>query len=351
MKYCIKIIQSTGRFFPVFLGILTVGFYFLNVFYCESLRNHDYISCDIVFRMTGDKDSALSDRQWQDIEQLFRENYDQIEDVACVTLSMNDGEELNPESAKDAEDMAEAMKHTIASQYFFKGADNAFSEAVYQNHEKIVGTNLDLSTMEIHSIPFQTKKWDVERSEIPITTAVYYQIPIDSMHFSCGNLSGERFQHITRSLKEIIGNYQDCNVESVKKVIALESSKRNLFFFIVVMAVINMTAIYYHMIQKEKRMAAILRMCGCSGGTLHGIFLGEILLLYGISFLIATLLYCGTYPLLYRWGIVSLRQFPGFYYIGSAGLICGMVMTVLFFITTWSVIHHTVTDLYTEGSD
>lgn len=349
MKYSFKLIRGTGRFFLAFLGILTLGFYFLNVFYCESLRNHDYISCNIYFRMSGNEDSALSDRQWQEILDLFQDNMDQIEDAAYITLAMNDGTRNDTDSPEE-EEPEEARKHLITSRYFFQGAKNAFSEKTYRNHEKIVGTYWDMPQMDIHSIPFRTRKWDAERNEIPITTAVHYHLPIDSISFSCGNLSGERFQAITSSLKKTIKNYQDCNIDSVKQVIALEDGKRTLFFFIVAMAVINMTAIYHYMIRKEKRMAAILRMCGCSDRKMHGIFLGEILLLYGISFALAASLYCGTYRFLYRWGIVSLRQFPEFHYIGSAGLICGIVLTVLFFATTWSVIHHTVADLYTEGS-
>lgn len=350
MKYSLKLIRGTGRFFLAFLGILTLGFYFLNVFYCESLRNHDYISCNIYFRMSGNEDSALSQKQWQEILQLFQDNADQIEDMAYITLAMNDGAKQDA-APPEEEDPEESRKHLITSRYFFQGAKNSFSEDTYCNHEKIVGTNLDTPRMMIHSIPFQTRKWDAECSEIPITTAVHCRLPIDSISFSCGELSGERFQSITNSLKKIITNYQDCNIDSVNQVIALENGKRTLFFFIVAMAVINMTAIYHYMIRKEKRMAAILRMCGCSDRKMHGIFLGEILLLYGISFAIAALLYCGTYRFLYRWGIVSLRQFPGFHYIGSSGLICGIVLTALFFATTWSVIHHTVADLYTEGSD
>lgn len=349
LKYSLKLIRGIGSFFPAFLGILTLGFYFLNVFYCESLRNHDYISCDIFFDMSGKENSSLSNRQWREILQLFESNVDQIEDVAFISLSMNDGKKHD---SYQQDDIKESLKHLVTSMYFFKGAKNTFSEEVYRNHEAVAGTFQDSPTVEIHSIPFRTMKWDMmSGTEIPITTAVYYHLPIDSIHICCGDLSGERFQHITSSLKKIIKNHQDCDIDSVKQVIALEDGKRTLFFFIVAMAVINMTAIYHYVIKKEKRMAAILRMCGCSDWKLHGIFLGEILLLYGISFAMATLLYCSTYRFLYRWGIVSLRQFPGFHYIGSAGLICGIVLIVLFFVTTWSVIHHTVTDLYAEGSD
>lgn len=332
MKYILLSLRSMKGKLYIMLFVLSVSFFMLLLFYGETVRNHHFVLSTVHFKCQKAQGEELTTQQWKDVCRAFREYEDKIEGEAYVSVTLRpQGEDI------------------YSSLYYFQGEKNTFTKEQYETCAKIIKTDKEAKELKIGSTLLSAQHWDSGYSEIPITTVAKEKFPIWDISIVCGCMSGNDYKNLGDRLQKILPSYS-CSVDQVDQVIQMERQKTYLFLVAVLVSIFNIALIYQYIMQAQRYHIIIYRLCGGRRHQLYAISLVVILMLFVVSFTVAVAGYLLFYPGMYRLGIVSLKNAMGIFYIGLAGVLCGLVTILLLMICSAGLIRRPVKELYVEGA-
>lgn len=302
------------------LLILSLSSFVLVMFYGENLRGDEADQVTISFETTA-APMYLTGEFLEELDEL-QEKYHAGLYKACYFY-------FYPQNAVIDEEYYPELRASYSiddsNRYLY------FSEEEIYEETAVLYTNLypKEETVELDGHTFRVKHTSLHIMIIPYTALLEYQMPIDYFEVSFSAASMRTISKINNELQEMFPDWRVNNSE-IGNVAQMERRSSLIYIMLVLLAIANIGYSYWYCLNRRKEDAYIFFVIGCSRLQRNLMMIAELIWMYGVSYCIGVILYCGIYPLLYQWKIVSYAELPEAETFLKTFLIMGCVLCVIF---------------------